>query len=74
MKVHTKQIGTDRILDYRLVRIKIVGESLLSWAEVPSITSAWGKRTPLSETEILLLWESDRVRSIQFFRNGEDRV
>jgi hypothetical protein len=80
MKVRTLQTcyhpfgNLIEFLDYRVFQSKIVGKWLLFWAEVQSISSAWSKTTPLSEYQIVQLWQSNGVQSIQFFRNGKDGV
>ncbi|KAI9775912.1 MAG: hypothetical protein M1839_000701 [Geoglossum umbratile] len=60
--------------DYRGFQSKIVGKWLLFWAEVQSISSAWSNTMPLSEYQIVQLWQSNGVQSIQFFRNGKDGI
>ena len=65
---------THYILDCRLFQSKIVGKQLLFWADVTTIYSARSKTTPACENQVLQLWESSGVRSIQFFRNGKDQL
>jgi len=60
--------------DYRLFQSKIVGKSLLFWAEVQNIWSAWSGNNPTCETEIVQVWQENVGRSIQFFRNGKDKA
>jgi hypothetical protein len=64
----------DERTDYRLFQTKVVGIQLLYWIEVKTIVSAWSKTTPLCENQVLQLWERGGAMSIQFLRNGKDRV
>jgi hypothetical protein len=68
------------VIDYTLFNNKIVGGTLLYWAEVKEIHSAWSS-TPLCENQVLQLWEissnnsdSNCSKSIRFFRNGKGGV